>query len=72
MDDSCECIGISTMLIGSLSLQHGAFSGCRWKRWPPDMEGTCKYYHKKPQCYEMLHRVQGQVVVNTATNLQHP
>jgi hypothetical protein len=22
---------------------HGSSLGCRWRRWPPDMEGSCKY-----------------------------
>jgi hypothetical protein len=29
--------------VGPLSPGHGASSGCRWRRWPPDMEGSCKY-----------------------------
>jgi len=31
------------LLCGSLSARHGAFSGYRWRRWPPDMEGSCEY-----------------------------
>jgi len=31
------------MLHGSLSPQHGVSLGCRWRRWPPHMEGSCKY-----------------------------
>jgi len=26
-----------------LSPRHGASSGCRWRRRPPDMEGSCQY-----------------------------
>jgi hypothetical protein len=23
--------------------RHGASSDCGWRRWPPDVEGSCKY-----------------------------
>jgi hypothetical protein len=26
---------------------HGASSGSRWGRWPPDMEGSCEYIEYK-------------------------
>jgi len=26
-----------------LSPWHGASWGCRWRRWPPDMENGCRY-----------------------------
>jgi len=29
--------------VGPLLPLHGASSGCRWRRRPPDMEGICKY-----------------------------
>jgi len=32
-----------SMLCGSLSPWHGTFLGCGWRKWPPDMEGSCKY-----------------------------
>jgi hypothetical protein len=35
-----------TMLCGSLvttAWHHGASSGCGWRRWPPDMEGSCEH-----------------------------
>jgi len=31
------------MLNGSLSLRHGVSLDCRWRRRPPDMEGSCEY-----------------------------
>jgi len=33
----------NTMLCGSLSPQHGTSLGCGWRRWPPDIEGGCRY-----------------------------
>jgi hypothetical protein len=29
--------------VGLLSPQHGASSGCGWKKHPPGMEGSCEY-----------------------------
>jgi len=34
---------LTTMLGGSLSPRHGMSSGCRWRRGPADMEGSCEY-----------------------------
>jgi hypothetical protein len=31
------------VLSGLLSLQKGMSSGCRWRSWNLNIEGTCKY-----------------------------
>jgi len=31
------------MLSGSLSPEYGVTSCCRWRRWPTDMGGRCRY-----------------------------
>jgi len=28
------------------TIQHGMSSGCGWRRWPPDVEGSCIYTQK--------------------------
>jgi len=34
------------MISGFLPPQHGTFSGCRWRRWPPELEGGSHYIEK--------------------------
>jgi heme/copper-type cytochrome/quinol oxidase subunit 2 len=29
--------------VGRFSAWYGASSSCGWRRWPPDMEGSCEY-----------------------------
>jgi hypothetical protein len=32
--------------VGPLSPRHAASSVCGWRKWPPDMEGSCEYTEK--------------------------
>jgi len=34
------------MISGFLSPQHGTFSGCRWRGWSPEVEGSSHYIEK--------------------------
>jgi hypothetical protein len=34
---------LNTSKVGPLPPWHGTSSACRWRRWPPDIEGSCKY-----------------------------
>jgi hypothetical protein len=44
---NCDCVIVFVlflvMLGGSLVTWNGASSGCRWRRHPPGMEGSCEY-----------------------------